>query len=40
VDWASYTAANGTVHPAVGDLDDDGKAEIVAGLLSATSPLT
>jgi hypothetical protein len=32
IDWASYNAANGTVYPAVGDIDGDGRAEIVAGL--------
>ncbi|HEX5473763.1 MAG TPA: hypothetical protein VFX12_03790 [Vicinamibacterales bacterium] len=32
LDFAAYTGANGTLHPAVGDLDGDGKAEIVAGL--------
>ncbi len=32
VQWAGYNAANGEVWPAVGDLDGDGRAEIVAGL--------
>jgi hypothetical protein len=32
VSWAAYNAANGEVWPAVGDLDGDGRAEIVAGL--------
>jgi hypothetical protein len=32
VDWPAYTDANGATHPAVGDLDGDGRAEIVAGL--------
>jgi hypothetical protein len=32
VAWPVYNAANGTTHPAVGDLDGDGKAEIVLGL--------
>jgi hypothetical protein len=32
VQWAAYNAANGEVWPAVGDLDGDGRAEIVAGL--------
>ncbi len=32
VQWAAYNAANGTVYPAAGDLDGDGRAEIVAGL--------
>jgi hypothetical protein len=32
VAWAPYNAANGTTFPAVGDIDGDGKAEIVAGL--------
>lgn len=30
--WPSYNAANGSVYPAVGDIDGDGRAEIVAGL--------
>jgi hypothetical protein len=32
VAWPAYNAADGTTHPAVGDLDGDGKAEIVLGL--------
>jgi hypothetical protein len=32
VSWVGYDAANGTTWPAVGDLDTDGKAEIVVGL--------
>jgi hypothetical protein len=32
VAWPSYNAANGAVYPAVGDIDGDGRAEIVAGL--------
>jgi hypothetical protein len=32
VQWAAYNVANGEVWPAVGDLDGDGRAEIVAGL--------
>ncbi|MGH9370674.1 MAG: FG-GAP repeat domain-containing protein, partial [Vicinamibacterales bacterium] len=32
VQWPTYNAANGEVWPAVGDLDGDGRAEIVAGL--------
>ena len=32
VDWPAYNAANGEVWPAVGDIDGDGRAEIVAGL--------
>jgi hypothetical protein len=32
VQWPSYNAANGTVYPAVGDIDGDGRAEIIAGL--------
>jgi len=32
VSWPSYNAANGTTHPAIGDLDGDGKAEIILGL--------
>lgn len=32
VPWPSYNAANGEVWPAVGDIDGDGRAEIVAGL--------
>ena len=30
--WPTYNNANGTVYPAVGDLDGDGRGEIVAGL--------
>jgi hypothetical protein len=30
--WPSYNAANGSVFPAVGDIDGDGRAEIIAGL--------
>src|SRR6185436_14451958 len=30
--WPTYDAANGEVWPAVGDIDGDGRAEIVAGL--------
>lgn len=32
VPWPEYNAANGAVWPAVGDLDGDGRAEIVVGL--------
>jgi hypothetical protein len=32
IDWPDYNATNGTVYPAVGDIDGDGRAEIVAGL--------
>jgi hypothetical protein len=32
VQWGAYNAVNGEVWPAVGDLDGDGRAEIVAGL--------
>ena len=32
LDYPAYTAAVGTVHPAVGDIDGDGRDEIVAGL--------
>ncbi|MBK1643169.1 hypothetical protein CKO25_00560 [Thiocapsa imhoffii] len=32
VDWDDYNATNGETYPAVGDLDGDGKAEIVIGL--------
>jgi hypothetical protein len=32
VAWPSYNAANGSVFPAAGDLDGDGRAEIIAGL--------
>jgi hypothetical protein len=32
VKWPAYNAANGTVYPAAGDLDGDGRSEIVAGL--------
>ena len=32
LDWDPYTNANGLMYPAVGDLDGDGKAEIVVGL--------
>lgn len=31
VPWTSYNDANGTVYPAIGDLDGDGRGEIVAG---------
>ncbi len=30
--WPTYAAANGTTFPAAGDLDEDGRAEIVVGL--------
>jgi hypothetical protein len=32
VAWDSYDMANGETHPAIGDLDGDGKAEILLGL--------
>lgn len=32
IGWQAYNASNGTTFPAVGDLDGDGRAEIVAGL--------
>jgi uncharacterized repeat protein (TIGR02543 family) len=32
VDWPEYNAANGETRPAVGDIDGDGKAEILIGL--------
>jgi hypothetical protein len=32
VSWPAYNAANGATHPTVGDLDGDGRAEIVLGL--------
>jgi hypothetical protein len=32
VSWAAYNEANGATHPAVGDLDGDGRAEIVLGM--------
>jgi hypothetical protein len=32
VQWPAYNTANGEIWPAVGDLDGDGRAEIVAGL--------
>lgn len=32
VPWAAYNTANGETHPAVGDLDGNGTAEIVLGL--------
>lgn len=32
VDWGEYIAINGETHPAVGDLDGDGRAEILIGL--------
>ncbi len=32
VPWAAYNAANGAVHPACGELDGDGFAEVVLGL--------
>ena len=31
VSWPTYNEANGTVYPAVGDIDGDGRAEIVVG---------
>jgi hypothetical protein len=36
VEWPSYNAANGTTFPAVGDVDGDGRGEIVAGLGSGS----
>ena len=38
INWQNYNECEGTVYPAVGDLDGDGKAEIVAGLGSLCSP--
>ncbi len=32
IEWSDYDASNGEVYPAVGDLNGDGAAEIVAGL--------
>ncbi|WP_295454181.1 glycoside hydrolase family 9 protein [uncultured Thiodictyon sp.] len=32
VEWADYNSSNGETRPAVGDIDGDGKAEIVIGL--------
>jgi len=32
VNWSEYNASNGEVFPAVGDIDGDGRAEIIAGL--------
>src|SRR6185295_9096504 len=32
ISWPQYNAANGETWPAVGDIDGDGRAEIVAGL--------
>jgi hypothetical protein len=32
IDWPTYTAVNGTTFPALGDLDDDGRTELVVGL--------
>jgi DNA-binding beta-propeller fold protein YncE len=32
VPWAAYNGADGSVHPAVGNLDGDGRAEVVFGL--------
>jgi len=32
VSWAAYNAARGETHPAVGDVDGDGIADIVLGL--------
>jgi hypothetical protein len=32
LDWPAYNSANGTVHPAVGDVDGDGLSELVLGL--------
>jgi hypothetical protein len=37
VDWPSYNDANGSVFPAVGDINGDGRAEIVAGLGTGAS---
>src|SRR4029079_613547 len=34
VQWPTYNAGNGGVYVAAGDLDGDGRAEIVAGLAS------
>jgi len=32
VKWTAYNTANGTTYPAAGDVDGDGKAEVVVGL--------
>jgi hypothetical protein len=32
VNWPAYNASNGTTYPAAGDIDGDGRAEIVIGL--------
>jgi CSLREA domain-containing protein len=32
VDWSGYYSQNGETHPAVGDVDGDGRAEIIVGL--------
>ncbi len=32
VPWAGYASANGASHPAVGNLDDDSRMELVVGL--------
>jgi hypothetical protein len=37
VAWPTYNAANGATFPAAGDLDGDGKAEIVVGLGSSSA---
>jgi hypothetical protein len=37
VPWTAYNSANGETYPAVGDLDGDGRAEIVVGLGSGSS---
>lgn len=36
VSWPNYNAANGTVHPAIGDLDGDGKSEFILGLANGS----
>lgn len=37
VNWASYNSSNGTTYPAAGDLDGDGRAELVVGLGAGAS---
>jgi hypothetical protein len=36
LDWAAYAASNGTSYPAIGDIDGDGRGEVVVGLGSGS----